>query len=284
MDVASLKDVAKNLLLRSRRLRSRHERARAAAGYDHEKDSCGYVMRVYKQHIGGVGSVRGKDCVEIGPGGNLGLGIMLLLDGARSAVALDTVNFIEGKHLQPLYEELVRAAGSSADPQSLSESLVYLAPVDISASGLETATVDVLVSHACFEHFVDPAGAIREIARLLRPGGVTSHQIDLRDHRDMSRPLRFLRLGDASWKLATSNRVSLTPSRWRASDYESAFIAAGLELVSSDTTDSYDVTDAERARFAPRFRRKAVEDLRRTGIFIVARKPQSGSGGPTMSA
>lgn len=47
---------------------------------------------------------------------------------------------------------------------------------DIAASALPPESFDVICSWECLEHFTDAAGALRQIHRLLRPGGVAYHE------------------------------------------------------------------------------------------------------------
>jgi ubiquinone/menaquinone biosynthesis C-methylase UbiE len=46
-------------------------------------------------------------------------------------------------------------------------------------------------------------GLVEEIYRVLKPGGVTYHEIDLRDHNYVSGPLGHLQYGDAEWEKMT---------------------------------------------------------------------------------
>ena len=125
--------------------------------------------------------------------------------------------------------------------KSLLQRVRYEPDCPLETATFEDASFDIVFSHACFEHVQDPDAGVRTLARMLKPGGVTTHEIDLRDHRDFGRPLRFLKHRDTVWRQATSRRPA-TPNRWRASDYERAFGAAGLEVVYLRRTSSVPVT------------------------------------------
>lgn len=107
---------------------------------------------------------------------------------------------------------------------------------------------------------------------MLKPGGVTTHVIDLRNHLDFDHPLEFLRYSEWLWRLATSRRPLYT-NRWRLFDLLAGFEAAGLEVADLTITDRAEVTAGDRATFAPRFRGKTLEDLSVVGVFMTAVKP-----------
>lgn len=56
---------------------------------------------------------------------------------------------------------------------------------------------DIVASNAVLEHVVDMGSVAAELARVTRSGGIHSHQIDFRDHRNFSRPLEHLLIGQA---------------------------------------------------------------------------------------
>jgi SAM-dependent methyltransferase len=202
------------------------------------------VEAIFKQHS--QGQVHGR-VLEIGPGGNLGVCQLFLDAGAEEVVAIDV------------------------DPwagESESLRISYLTPANIETLGFPNNWFQIIYSNACFEHVNNPGKAIRNIARMLAPGGVTTHQIDLRDHRNFDRPLEFLRYSNLEWALRTSHALGRT-NRWRASDYREAFTQAGLEvdIVANMETE---VDEEQRLSFAPRFRDKP--DLGVLGIMLTATK------------
>ena len=112
---------------------------------------------------------------------------------------------------------------------------------------------------------------MKQIARLLRPGGVTSHQIDLRDHRDFAQPLAFLRYPTWAWRVAQSWRG--WTNRWRRSDWETAFRQEGLELFRSEATGTIDVGDEDRTSLSRQVRDRPLMDLTTSGLLIAGAKP-----------
>lgn len=276
------------------------QRRRIQQGFSPDKDQAEYPLTVFHTHVTALSPLRqtglvAADVLEIGPGGNVGVGLLMLLAGAKSVICLDVVPWMQGMGPDALYAALVETAAkfpetylvapallerAREDPTRLAHELLghitYLSPVDIGTTTLPDASLDVIFSHSCFEHFSDPAGSIAQIARLLRPGGVTSHQIDLRDHRDFNHPFEFLYHSDAVWHLATHNSPIQVRNRWRASEYLAAFEKNGLEVVSAEAALKVVVTEEMRRRFSRHFQTLDLEDLGSLIILLVARKSATG--------
>jgi SAM-dependent methyltransferase len=270
-------------------------RRRARPNHDPEKDEASYPLTIFHRHLTALeplrGNLVGADLLEIGPGSNLGFALLALLAGARSVTCLDVAPRPQQSDPNDLYPALIKTAATypetylvaptllkraRQDPEGLARELlsciVYRAPMDIARNDLPDASLDVICSHTSFEHFADPAGAVAQIARLLRPGGVTSHQIDLRDHRNFDRPLDFLAHSDTLWRLMTSHRPSAVRNRWRASQYRAAFEEHGLELMYLEVTHAITVTEEMRRRFARRFQKMDLADVGILSLLLVARK------------
>jgi SAM-dependent methyltransferase len=290
------KGIVRNVALGNSAVAALYQRHWAKQGYNPNKDQTEYPLSVYLKHATSLAHLRpggfvDADVMEIGPGGNVGVGFLMLLAGAKSVVCLDVVPWIQGVGPDSLYPALVKAAVADpqtylvapallergkADPEGLARDLLshvtYLCPEAIETTTLPDASCDIIFSQACFEHFPHPARAIDQIARLLRPGGIASHAVDLRDHRDFSRPLDFLRYPDTVWKLATSNWPSGVRNRWRAPEYRAAFEQRGMQVHSLEATEKTGVTEEMRRRFQPHFQAMSLEDLSIIGILIVAQK------------
>jgi len=290
------KSIAKNIALGNGLIASAAQRRRARKGYDLEKDQPEYSLTVFHQHSTALAPLRhgclmGADVLEIGPGSNLGVGLLMLLAGAKSFTCLDVVPSAPDKAPEALYPALVAMAArfpdtylvaptllerARQDPGGLAHALLdrisYRSPEDIGATTLPDASQDFIFSHSCFEHFADPAGAIAQIARLLRPDGVTSHQIDLRDHRNFDRPFDFLAYSELAWRMATSHAPHRVRNRWRASEYRAGFVKQGLEIVYVEVFHHLSVTKEQRRHFYQRFQAMALNDLGILIMLLVARK------------
>jgi SAM-dependent methyltransferase len=151
----------------------------------------------------------------------------------------------------------------------------HLAGRSFESTGLAGGSVDFLFSNATLEHVRDPLAGIRESHRVLRAGGITAHQIDLRDHRDFSQPLAFLAHSDEEWRHLSREDRHEHLNRWRLSDFTGAFARAGFDVL--DVEPNMCAGEEEIARVGPllhgKYQGSSPEDLRTLSAFIVARKP-----------
>jgi SAM-dependent methyltransferase len=265
-----LTDIAKNATLALPPVR-RYYRWRRGAVRCHESDDPGYPLGVFEKHRAAIEKIRpiSGRVLEIGTGANLAVAALFVRCGADTVVSIDAENWLSAE--ARIYAEL------GLDDEVLSR-VEYYPDCPIEDAAFADDSFEIAVSHACLEHVGAPAAAVRNVARMLVPGGVTTHEIDLRDHRDFAEPLRFLRHGDLVWDLATSRRAAM-PNRWRLSDYEHAFAGAGLNIVDLVRVGTVNVTEADRRSFAARFRSRGLEDLETTTIFLTAVKRGAASDG-----
>lgn len=243
-------------------------RQRNAGGYDGARNEPERLRTQFERHAAEhralIGEITG-DVLELGPGGSIGVALQFLGAGARSVTCIDVEPLLSGTAEE--YDALV--PGGSA----LKERITYRCPDSVTTTDLPSGSFDFVYSGACLEHIDDPAAAVRTIARVLKPGGATSHQIDMRDHTDFDRPLDFLRYSDRAWKMATSRRIYT--NRWRMSDWISAFRREGLVVDEERTTANIlaEVSDTDRVWMHERFASRPLDDLSAVGLWIVATKP-----------
>ncbi|MCK6693942.1 MAG: class I SAM-dependent methyltransferase [Thermoanaerobaculia bacterium] len=99
---------------------------------------------------------------------------------------------------------------------------------------LPDGSIDLVHSNNTFEHIYPDilAGLLREFKRVVRPGGVQSHFIDLSDHFAHFDPsitiYNFLRFSPAAWRWIDNSIQPL--NRLRITDYRRLFREAGIPV------------------------------------------------------
>lgn len=219
----------------------------ALAGYHHPRDfPTSRIARAVEYDLGVVGlwqdclaaylgrplDLRGRSILELGPGADLGNGLILLARGAAAYQAVDAHDLI-GDTPPEFYDALLeRLAREGADaptvaalaaqlPRARSDggALRYFVRPDFDLRTLPAQPADLIVSQAAFEHFEDPDATIRQLGPLARPGCVFLAAIDFQTHIRPLRqrdPLNVYRYSDWFYRLA---RFPGQPNRLRPADY-----------------------------------------------------------------
>jgi len=248
-------------------------------------------------------SVRGARIMEIGSGWLPTFPICFFLAGASSVATFDIVRLMSPKltlrlldSLEKRAEEIALLAGAESgeirakladlrQTNSIKELLCkagieYYAPADGCASQLEADSVDLVYSNSVLEHVPKEviAGLLRESMHVLKPGGLVMHNVGCNDHyaffdRSISF-VNFLQYDERQWK--RWNNPIQYQNRLRAPEFLQLAAEAGLEVVQSSTNVRPDSKEAlQTMRIAPQFARFSAEDLAKTSVDFIARKPRS---------
>jgi len=139
-----------------------------------------------------LGSMEGRHVLEIGPGRNLGAGLLWRYRGARftgaeiypgedfntwvtlnSASILSRIlygSFVE--NFNAIDRGYVQRAKHISDAVSPDEHIDLVRPEDFCSMPLPSASINFIYSNFTLEHIQDPPRLCTEIARLLKRGGV----------------------------------------------------------------------------------------------------------------
>jgi SAM-dependent methyltransferase len=196
------------------------------------------LARYYPQRLRELGlALAGAHILELGPGKNFGLALILASYGARVTVADRFLCPWDDNYHPRFYAAL---KGHWEGPKGeLTEAVAgrrhaSITTLDTESGGLSTlapGSVDAIISHAVFEHLVDVEGICRQLGRITRPGGIHIHQIDYRDHRDQSRPLEHLLIPEAEFTAKLASLYWNTGNRWRHNEFCSLFEALGFDVL-----------------------------------------------------
>lgn len=240
-----------------------------------------YAYGVFRTHFDRSnfpGKARGFVGLELGPGDSALSAVIAAAHGARRLHLVDAGHFAT-EDLTP-YRQMatqLRSKGLPAPDINQVESLGALLAAcraDYGTAGLaslqaiEAASVDFVWSHAVLEHVrrQEFLPTMQAIHRLLKPGGVASHRVDLKDH--LGGGLNNLRLGSHLWEQDWMARSGFYTNRLRLSEMLAAFRVAGFEVQLLDAT-RWDRSPIQRSSLAPEFQGLSDDDLRVSAFDVL---------------
>ncbi|MFI5263103.1 MAG: methyltransferase domain-containing protein [Candidatus Kapaibacterium sp.] len=156
----------------------------------------------------------------------------------------------------------------------------YLAPLDASQTGFSENSMDFVSTNSTLEHI--PAQELppimNESFRILKPGGLICHLIDMKDHysyfdHSISK-YNFLKYSESAWKIY--NTSLQYQNRLRISRYKAFIENAGFEIVYEDIDRASDKELQELRSLALHsdFKNYFSEEEISAQIYrVVARKP-----------
>lgn len=184
--------------------------------------------------------------MELGAGWNLGASLMLGCHGAHVVAAEPGMVSWQESYHRPLYECMLRLLAADFAWEQLeifrrvlepggypADRVTMLRTVGEKLDAIPDASIDFIGSNAVLEHVSGVPLCIRELHRITKPGGFGAHQIDLRDHRDFSRPVDYLLQSDAEFRdhyTAADGNSNKNGNRLRQAGFEAAFAAAGFHV------------------------------------------------------
>ena len=249
-------------------------------------DTARYAMDVFSSHVqraGLTGRLAGKTVLELGPGDSVATALVAKALGAR-AILVDAGPFARpdvGAY-RPLADAL-RAAGLDPPPlddvTTLDELLAvcdasYLTHGLASLRGIADESVGLVFSQAVLEHVRkhEFLATQQALARILKPDGVCSHRVDLRDH--LGGGLNNLRFSERLWESSFFAKSGFYTNRIGFDGMLKAFEQAGFEVQVTDVR-RWDALPIDRRHLAGEFRHSADEVLTVSGFDVVLRRRRS---------
>ena len=224
-----------------------------------------------------------KRVLELGPGADLGVGLILLAGGAAKYTAFDVHNLVasaDGEFYDKLFAELTGRADIDALRRQVAltldgtaDKLCYRCSGDFDLSILADDSVDLIVSQAAFEHFDDLPRTIEQMSKLAARGAILVCEIDLATHTRWIRdrdPLNIYRYSDVFYNLT---KFHGSPNRVRPAEYRRMLSDAGWGDIQQFPLVVLDEDYLTRVRpsLASRFRIDASE-MECLSIVLCARK------------
>lgn len=253
---------------------------------------------------------RPSTVMEFGPGDTIGVGLCWLICGASTFYAADSHRYAsvaqslrvfdalvalfrdrapipnDWPDLKPELDDLsfplgevdlseerlerIRAAiRRMDDPASGPFEIRYFAPWD-EESPVPPASVDMAYSQAVLEHVVDLRQAYSAMAKWVKPGGLISHNIDLRSHGTAFDENGHWSYSDVQWRRANNKQAYRAINRVPCSGHLKLIEEAGFEIVDCVRVD--DFRGIERKHLAPKFQGLSDSDLNSLIVHVVGRR------------
>jgi SAM-dependent methyltransferase len=217
--------------------------------------------------------------LELGPGDSLATALVAAAHGAEKVWLVDAGVYASQdiEAYRPLCQRLA-SSSNGVRYHSVSHMLeathaTYLTNGLASLHTIPADSVDLIFSQAVLEHVAwdEFNETIHELHRVQRPGGVSSHRIDLQDH--LAHGLNSLRFSRALWESDLFAKSGFYTNRLRASQIVAAFTAAGYALLSRQD-DRWPTLPLPRRRLHPDYAAFPEDDLLVRGLDLVVQKPR----------
>lgn len=142
---------------------------------------------------------------------------------------------------------------------------------DINVAELPDESFDFMSSRAVLEHLLDFESAARRLFRLMRPGGVAYHVVDLIDHRHYVDPERF-----HPWSFLSEDErwTDHCVNRLRSCELTAALQRAGFEIIRSESVQDTPPRGFREA-LHPNYAAMSDDELATTQVNLLIRKPGS---------
>ncbi len=201
---------------------------------------------IYKEYTGRELVLDNLSVLELGPGDNLGIGLITLFNGAKKYSTLDVNNLIGKSFDLGFYDsffnyltqrsicssetvELLRAQVNKLK-RNEPEMLNYSCRSDFDLmEAFKYESFDIVFSQAAFEHFNDFNATVEQLSSVVGDDAYLIAEVDLSTHSRFIReidPLSIYRYPDVIYNLITT---SASPNRLRPFEYEEILERHGWE-------------------------------------------------------
>lgn len=242
-----------------------------------------YAHNVFLSHFNRVGFSNKSasfTVLELGPGDTLFSALVAWAYGASRCYLVDEGRFARGDMAPYLKMAIeLRSKGlpvptlencGNLDEVLLACKSCYLTEGMRSFQAIANASVDFIWSQAVLEHIrlKDFPVVVREMRRVLRPGGVCSHRVDLKDH--LGGAINNLRFPARVWESNFMAKSGFYTNRIRYREMLGYFEAAGFE-VEVCHLDRWGSLPTPRSKLSSDFSKLADDDLLVSGFDVILR-------------
>jgi SAM-dependent methyltransferase len=251
--------------------------------YSHgEMQNSDYALKVFNNHLvsSGLSGRTSLTGLEMGPGDSVGSAVAAKAAGFSAFYLVDAGNYAN-RNVET-YKEMSRICSkegseppdiehaSSFDDVLAASDAIYLTNGLQSYREVPTASIDLVFSQAVLEHVRrnEFAQIATEMRRILKPNGVDSHQVDLRDH--LGGALDNMRIGSALWETEWMARSGFYTNRIRFSEMCQMFEYAGFDVKVASVVRWNEVPISVK-NLAPEFQHLDQDDLLVSSFHVLLR-------------
>lgn len=179
-----------------------------------------------------------------------------------------TTTLSEARLTQALAPERLKHLRNALASNLTTGPIYYLAPMG-RMNEIPSNSVDLIISQAVMEHVDQLDDIYAECFRSLKPGGVMSHQIDLRCHDTAPEWNGHWKYSKLTWRLMRGGRPWFI-NRQPCSTHLSLVKQVGFSLCAE--IKQFGSVGISRRQLAGYFQSLSESDLKTSGIFILANK------------
>ena len=207
-------------------------------------DSADYPIKIFNLHTARafpLGLPNGATILELGPGDSVASALLGFSKGATQVYLVDVANFARSD--VAFYQALaldMKNKGVAAPDLSTAESINdvlqacnarYLTQGMASLRAIPSGSIDFMWSHSVLEHVrrFELSDVLCELRRILKPGGIASHNVDYQDHLDHA--LNNLRFSEAVWESPLFSGAGFYTNRVPAVCLHQMFRECGFDIL-----------------------------------------------------
>jgi len=251
------------------------------------EQSITYVLKVTEQWEAAISAYTGisnvfenKNILELGPGPDLGTGLILIAKGAKSYTAFDKFNLL-GQSTTLFYETLLnhlkkypyfekaKSLVENLKKKKFSNNFFYIVSPTYNFNKLQTK-YDLIVSQAVMEHFEKPFEIIKKLYQKMKKNGIIFGEVDLGTHTRILRdidPINLYRYSDKIWKLL---KFKGSPNRNLPFEYKNMLINAGFKDVNIQIIKSYNENYVRKAKkyLSKKFKNSTIDEIKVKSLLL----------------
>jgi SAM-dependent methyltransferase len=201
-------------------------------------DNPDYAITTFENHFPGLIEIPKSPFVflEIGPGDSLSSGIIASSKGAKTSYLIDSGDYMT-KDITKYLVLIEKLFGTEFLKNKRLETIgdikkefniIQMTEGVTSLKTISDKSIDISFSNACLEHVAcnEVEDLFKELKRVSRPGSISSHFIDYKDHLEYS--LNNLRFSKSFWEKPIIKKSGIYTNRIRFCDMKTIIEKAGF--------------------------------------------------------